>query len=81
MARDTTKNVTVYHPETLTPNDVSEERAEVLKARGYTTSKPRQPKSGKTSQAADNSAAMQAEIDRLKAENESLKAGPQAPNS
>jgi len=79
MARDRTKYVTLYHPENLTEVEVDEDRAEVLKGRGYTTSKPRAPRGRKGAsrleQMNDNSAELQAEIDRLKAENEALKSG------
>lgn len=73
MARDTSNWVKLYSPDG-TQVEVKERRGEVLKGRGYTTSKPRTTGRAKRG-AKDNSAELQAEIDRLREENEQLKAG------
>ena len=75
MARERQKYVTLYNPDNGTEVEVPESRAETLKGRGFTTAKPRNPgaKRRKTQDGGDNSA-MQAEIDRLTAENEAMKA-------
>ena len=69
------KLVTLYNPDNGTEVEVNEDRAEVLKDRGFTAKRARSytgPNSQKR-QGSDNSAELQAEIDRLKAENEALK--------
>lgn len=83
MARDRTNYVTLYHPETLTEVEVSEDRAEVLKGRGYTTSKPRnsgrRKGASRMEQIADNSAELQAQLDAANAKIAELEQGQQFP--
>lgn len=68
------KLVTLYNPDHGTEVEVNEERAEVLKGRGYTTSKPRIRRGTKTgAKADDGNVELQAELERLRAENEALK--------
>lgn len=73
MARDRQKYVKLYNPDHGTEVEVSESRAKVLKDRGYTTSKPRIRKGMKVGQSADD-AELKAELERLRQENEELKA-------
>lgn len=63
------KYTKLYAPDGTLVEVEGEERAEVLKDRGYTSSKPKNP----TVPAVQGNSA-QAEIDRLTAENEKLKA-------
>lgn len=78
MARDANKWVTLYSPGG-TEVDVKESRAEVLKGRGYTTSKPRNP-GGRTRRAKDdNSAELQAQLDAANAKIAELEQGQQFP--
>lgn len=79
MARDTSNWVKLYSPYG-TEVEVKEGRAEVLKGRGYTTSKPRNVSRAKGRKAADNSAELEsanAEIERLRAELEAAQSGGQ----
>jgi hypothetical protein len=79
MARDRQKYVTLYAPGG-TEVEVPEKRGEVLKERGYTTSKPRNPRTNNERRnKGDNSSELQAEIERLKVENEALKNPPTNP--
>lgn len=74
------KYVKLFHPETGTPVEVTEDRAEILKDRGYLSKAPardrvRRPSAKSTGD--DNSAelaAKDAEIERLRAELEAAKA-------
>lgn len=80
------KYVTMYDPDNATVVEVTEERAEVLKGRGYTDKKPRdfgkaKPKAARGG-APDNSAelaAKDAEIERLRADLEAATAPPEQP--
>lgn len=77
MAQERQKYVELYAPGG-TQVEVPEKRAEVLKDRGYTTSKPRNPRTNSSRRQADNSAeleAMRQENERLKAELDAAKAG------
>ena len=76
------KLVTLYNPNG-TEVEVNEERAKVLKDRGFTTSKPRKPANSNLNNRKDavSGAAMsdlQAELDKMRAENEQLKADAEA---
>lgn len=74
MARDREKYVKLYNPNG-TEVEVAESRAEVLKGRGFTTSKPRNPVNPNATQRQGSGANSEllAEVEKLRAENESLK--------
>lgn len=77
MARDTSNWVKLYSPDG-TEVTVKERRAEVLKGRGYTTSKPRTTAKRKGLKA-DNSAELQAQLDAANAKIAELEQGQQFP--
>lgn len=84
MARDRTNYVTLYNPDTGSEVEVSEERGEVLKGRGYTTSKPRnsgrRKGASRMEQIADNTAELQKKLDAANAKIAELEQAPQFPD-
>lgn len=79
MAQERKKYVTLYNPDHGTQVEVDENRAEVLKSRGYTTSKPRQiakASRGKAAGPDPRVAELEAELAQAKADLEAATAPP-----
>lgn len=75
MAQDRVKYFDLYAPDGTAVSVAGEDRAKLLQEqRGYTKSKPRNPKGPANTGDTPEMAQMRAELDALKAENEDLKA-------